>query len=89
MRRASCAEMMRCALRDQDDAVLTEPLPRRWVDLINIWISRSGTLGGSTGTMTVKFHLRLSADPPSCIVGRVGVLASLPWRVFLDFTSKL
>jgi hypothetical protein len=81
MRRASCAEMMRCALRDQYDAVLT--------DLISIWFSRSGTLGGSTGTMTVKLHLRLSADPPSCIVGRVGVLASLPWRVFLDFTSEL
>jgi hypothetical protein len=35
MRQASCTEMIRCALRDQYDAVLTEPLPRRWVDLIN------------------------------------------------------
>jgi hypothetical protein len=35
MRQASCAEMIRSALRDQYDAVLTEPLPRRWVDLIN------------------------------------------------------
>ena len=28
-------EMVRCALRDQYNAVLTEPLPTRWVDLIN------------------------------------------------------
>jgi Anti-sigma factor NepR len=35
MRQASCAEMIRSALRGQYDAVLTEPLPRRWVDLIN------------------------------------------------------
>jgi len=27
--------MIRCALRDQYDAVLTEPLPKSWVDLIN------------------------------------------------------
>jgi hypothetical protein len=35
VRQASCAEIIRCALRDHYDAVLTEPLPRRWVDLIN------------------------------------------------------
>jgi Anti-sigma factor NepR len=35
MRQASCVEMIRCALRDHYDAVLTEPLPRRWVDLID------------------------------------------------------
>lgn len=35
MRQASCVEMIRCALRDHYDAMLTEPLPRRWVDLIN------------------------------------------------------
>ena len=35
MRQASIAEMIRRALRDQYDAVLTEPLPKRWVDLIN------------------------------------------------------
>ena len=35
MPQASCAEMIRCALRDQYDAVLTEPLPKSWVDLIN------------------------------------------------------
>jgi hypothetical protein len=35
MRQASIAEMIRRGLRDQYDAVLTEPLPTRWVDLIN------------------------------------------------------
>jgi hypothetical protein len=35
MRQAWFAKMVRCALRDQYDAVLTEPLPTRWVDLIN------------------------------------------------------
>jgi hypothetical protein len=35
MRQASITEMIRRSLRDQYDAVLTEPLPRRWVDLIN------------------------------------------------------
>lgn len=35
MRQASIAEMIRRALRDHYDAVLTEPLPKRWVDLIN------------------------------------------------------
>jgi hypothetical protein len=35
MRQVSFAEMVRCALRDQNNAVLTEPLPTRWIDLIN------------------------------------------------------
>jgi hypothetical protein len=35
MRQASISEMIRRGLRDQYDAVLTEPLPTRWVDLIN------------------------------------------------------
>ena len=35
MRQVSITEMIRRSLRDQYDAVLTEPLPRRWVDLIN------------------------------------------------------
>jgi hypothetical protein len=34
MRQAPIAEMIRRALRNQYDAVLTEPLPKRWVDLI-------------------------------------------------------
>ena len=42
MRQASCAEMIRCALRDQYDAVLTEPLPKSWVDLINSLDQREG-----------------------------------------------
>ena len=35
MRHAAVAEMIRRALRDQYEAVLTEPLPKRWIDLIN------------------------------------------------------
>jgi hypothetical protein len=35
MRQASITEMIRRGLRDKYDAVLTEPLPTRWVDLIN------------------------------------------------------
>jgi anti-sigma factor NepR-like protein len=35
MRQGLIAEMIRRALRDQYDGVLSEPLPKRWVDLIN------------------------------------------------------
>jgi hypothetical protein len=35
MRQSSVAEMIGCSLRDLYDAVLTEPLSKRLVDLIN------------------------------------------------------
>ena len=35
MRQTAFAEMIRRALRDQYDAVLAEPLPQRWLELIN------------------------------------------------------
>jgi hypothetical protein len=34
MRQTDVAEMIRRALRDQYDAVLAEPLPQRWLELI-------------------------------------------------------
>lgn len=34
MRQTAVAEMIRRALRDQYDAVLAEPLPQRWLELI-------------------------------------------------------
>ena len=38
MRQTAFAEMIRRALRDQYDAVLAEPLPQRWLELINgLW----------------------------------------------------
>ena len=35
VRQTAFAEMIRRALRDQYDAVLAEPLPQRWLELIN------------------------------------------------------
>ena len=46
MRQTAFAEMIRRALRDQYDAVLAEPLPQRWLELIN-------------GLCAVEGHVRL------------------------------
>ena len=35
MRQTAFVEMIRRALRDQYDTVLAEPLPQRWLELIN------------------------------------------------------
>jgi hypothetical protein len=35
VRQAAFAELIRRALRDQYDAVLAEPLPQHWLELIN------------------------------------------------------
>jgi hypothetical protein len=42
VRQGRFAEMIHRALRDQYDAVLTEQLPKRWVDLINRLSQREG-----------------------------------------------
>jgi hypothetical protein len=73
MRQASCAEMIRCALRDQYDAVLTEPLPKSWVDLIYSLDQREGQTRRLDRDHAIKTSPEIECGPGS----------------FLDFIPKL
>jgi hypothetical protein len=63
MRQGPIAEMLRRALRDQYDAVLTEPLPKRWAELINSLDERERQTRGLDPDQALRLRLRLRADP--------------------------